>query len=87
MIAAGLIMWWVVGRQDPSSTMSANLGSVRLHDEGGTARVVLANHAKFNAMSRKMWRVEECLFMELNGRDGLDASGVGWRMGIFAFGR
>jgi enoyl-CoA hydratase len=39
--------------------------------KGVLARVVLSNPAKFNAMSRSMWRALKQIFLELNGREAL----------------
>ena len=51
--------------------MSGASGSVRLQEKGAVARVVLSNPAKFNAMSREMWRELRQIFLELDGRGGL----------------
>ncbi|MGI9218075.1 MAG: enoyl-CoA hydratase/isomerase family protein, partial [Hydrogenophaga sp.] len=43
-------------------------GHIRLHVEDAIARVTLSNPAKFNAMSRAMWRELRQVFNELQAR-------------------
>jgi len=44
---------------------------IALAQQGGVARVTLCHPARFNAMTRQMWRDLRRLFVELAGQDGL----------------
>lgn len=61
-------------------------GHIRLHLEDAIARVTLSNPAKFNAMSRAMWRELQRVFTELQQRSELRAVVVAGEGGHFCAG-
>lgn len=61
-------------------------GHIRLHVEDAIARVTLSNPAKFNAMSRAMWRELRQVFTELQARREVRAVVVAGEGGHFCAG-
>jgi enoyl-CoA hydratase/carnithine racemase len=61
-------------------------GHVRLQLEGATARVTLTNPAKFNAMSRTMWRELRQVFTDLPSQSDLRVVVVAGEGGHFCAG-
>ncbi len=61
-------------------------GHIRLHLEDAIARVTLSNPAKFNAMSRAMWRELRQVFTELQDRSDVRAVVVAGEGGHFCAG-
>lgn len=61
-------------------------GHIRLHVEDAIARVTLSNPAKFNAMSRAMWRELRLVFTELHARSEVRAVVVAGEGGHFCAG-
>lgn len=61
-------------------------GHVRLKIDGAVARVTLSNPAKFNAMSRAMWRELRQVFTEVQQRTDVRAVLVGGEGGHFCAG-
>ena len=61
-------------------------GHIRLHVEDAIARVTLSNPAKFNAMSRAMWRELRLVFTELQQRSDVRAAVVAGEGGHFCAG-
>ncbi len=61
-------------------------GHIRLHVEDAIARVTLSNPAKFNAMSRAMWRELRQVFSELQARGDVRVVVVAGEGGHFCAG-
>ncbi len=61
-------------------------GHIRLHVEDAIARVTLSNPAKFNAMSRAMWRELRQVFSELQARSDVRVVVVAGEGGHFCAG-
>jgi enoyl-CoA hydratase/carnithine racemase len=61
-------------------------GHIRLHVEDAIARVTLSNPAKFNAMSRAMWRELRQVFTELQPRSDVRVVVVAGEGGHFCAG-
>ena len=61
-------------------------GHIRLHVEDAIARVTLSNPAKFNAMSRAMWRELRLVFTELHQRSDVRVVLVAGESGHFCAG-